>query len=192
MKVCCTCKIEKSVSDFNKHKNTPDRLQTACKDCNKRYRLSNKETAKLNQKKWREKNELRNKELQTRWLNENRERVRDVSNKNFNQKYNTDPLCKLKKIMRVAVHNALKSKGKKKSKTQDILGCSWDELKSHIEKQFKPGMTWENHTYYGWHIDHIYPISLAKSEEEVYRLSHYTNLQPLWWDENLNKSNKII
>lgn len=51
-------------------------------------------------------------------------------------------------------------------------------------------MTWENRNE--WHIDHITPLSSAKTEEELYKLCHYTNLQPLWAEENLKKGNKII
>ena len=60
----------------------------------------------------------------------------------------------------------------------------------NIETKFKKGMSFENHGE--WHLDHIYPISLAKSEEEVIKLNHYTNFQPLWSEDNLRKSNKIV
>jgi len=79
---------------------------------------------------------------------------------------------------------------KKNSKTQQILGCSFQEFKIHIEKQFIKGMSWDNQGK--WHFDHIYPISLAKNEEELIRLNHYTNFQPLWAIDNLKKGNKII
>jgi len=59
----------------------------------------------------------------------------------------------------------------------------------HIEQQFKDGMSWENHGE--WHIDHIFPVGLASDEEMVYKLNHYTNLQPLWAKENLQKGAKI-
>ena len=49
-------------------------------------------------------------------------------------------------------------------------------------------MTWSN--YGEWHLDHKVPISWAKSEEEVYKLSHYTNFQPLWMNDNLSKDNR--
>jgi len=61
---------------------------------------------------------------------------------------------------------------------------------AHIEKQFKPGMNWENYSLYGWHIDHIRPCAsfdLTK-EEEIQKCFHYSNLQPLWAEENLKKA----
>jgi hypothetical protein len=61
----------------------------------------------------------------------------------------------------------------------------------HIEGKFKDGMNWDNHTRDGWHIDHIIPLSSAKSVEELESLCHYTNLQPLWAKENIIKSNKL-
>ena len=79
----------------------------------------------------------------------------------------------------------------KKNKTFDIVGCSPEFLKQHLEKQFTKGMSWEllgQHI----HIDHIIPLSSAKTEDELYKLCHYENLQPLWAEDNLKKSNKII
>jgi len=78
----------------------------------------------------------------------------------------------------------------KKSQSNKILGCSFEEFKQHLERQFTKGMTWENQGQ--WHLDHIYPMSLAKDEEEIIRLNHYTNFQPLWAIDNIKKGNKII
>ena len=78
----------------------------------------------------------------------------------------------------------------KKNKTFDIVGCSPEFLKEHLESQFTDGMSWDNRSE--WHIDHIIPLSSAKTEDELYKLCHYTNLQPLWAEDNLKKSNKII
>jgi hypothetical protein len=78
----------------------------------------------------------------------------------------------------------------KNNKTEKILGCTFEKFREHIEKQFKPGMTWLNHG--DWELDHIVPISFAKTEEEVIKFSHYTNLQPLWWQDNLNKRDNLL
>ena len=82
-------------------------------------------------------------------------------------------------------------KYQKKNKTFDIVGCSPEFLKEYFEKQFTEGMSWElmgQHI----HIDHIIPLSSANTEEEMYELCHYTNLQPLWAKDNLKKGNKIL
>jgi hypothetical protein len=71
-----------------------------------------------------------------------------------------------------------------------ILGCSAKELKNHLEIQFKEGMNWDNYGS-GWHVDHIIPYDTASSVDEVEKLTHYLNLQPLWEEENLKKSNKL-
>lgn len=74
----------------------------------------------------------------------------------------------------------------------EVIGCTIEELKNHLEKQFMEGMNWENHGLYGWHIDHKIPLSSAQSEDDLYKLCHYTNLQPLWASDNLKKGNKLI
>lgn len=77
---------------------------------------------------------------------------------------------------------------KKRSRTVSMLGCSIEFLKKHIELQFNNGMSWDNYGPKGWHVDHIIPLSRATSIEEIEKLCHYTNLQPLWWYDNLSKS----
>ena len=78
----------------------------------------------------------------------------------------------------------------KKSKTYKILGCDFEEFKKYIESMFKENMNWGN--YGEWHLDHRTPISFAKTEDEVYKLNHYTNFQPLWEIDNLSKGNRYI
>ena len=73
----------------------------------------------------------------------------------------------------------------KNSKTYEILGCTFEEFKQHLESKFELWMNWDNHGLYngienyGWDVDHIIPISTATTEEDVIRLNHYSNLQPL-------------
>jgi len=80
------------------------------------------------------------------------------------------------------------------SKGEIILGVTIDIAKKHIERQFKKGMTWNNRGLKSdqWQIDHIIPLASAKNEEEVIKLCHYTNLQPLWAPENSSKNASII
>lgn len=106
------------------------------------------------------------------------------------KKYLDNPLRRLKHKMSNLIRGAIKRNGfTKKSRTYEILCCTFEDFKIHIEKQFKEGMSWENHGE--WEFDHIIPISSARNEEESIWLNHYTNFQPLWRLENIKKSNKI-
>lgn len=94
--------------------------------------------------------------------------------------------------LRVRLHIALKGKSKSE-RTLKLVGCGIEELKSHLQSQFKEGMNWDNYGMYGWHIDHIRPCSsfeLSK-EEEQRKCFHYSNLQPLWAEENWIKNDKF-
>ena|ERR1035437_7968637 len=100
-----------------------------------------------------------------------------------------DPLFNIISSIRSLVYSSIKNQGySKESRTQEILGCSYIELKNHLESKFIDGMSWGNKGE--WHIDHIKPTSLAKTKEEVYELNRYTNLQPLWAIDNIRKGNK--
>ena len=72
-----------------------------------------------------------------------------------------------------------------------MIGCSPEFLKKYLENKFKPGMSWTNHSIRGWHIDHIIPLASAKNQEDIAKLTYYTNLQPLWSKENLSKRDKL-
>ena len=76
---------------------------------------------------------------------------------------------------------------------EKIVGCNVDGLIKHIESKFEEGMTWENWSFDGWHIDHVIPISLfdLTKPKEQKKAIHYTNLQPMWGNENLKKNNKV-
>lgn len=73
---------------------------------------------------------------------------------------------------------------------EDSIGLSIIDFKKYIERQFDNKMNWSN--YREWHIDHIIPLASATTEEEVIKLNHYTNLQPLWAEDNISKNDKII
>lgn len=74
-----------------------------------------------------------------------------------------------------------------------VLGCTALELTIHLEKQFSPGMSWDNYGFYGWHIDHILPLSSfnLKDIEQYRKACHHTNLQPMWAVDNLRKGAKV-
>ncbi len=99
---------------------------------------------------------------------------------------------KLKKALRDRVYAAIKAQvGEKSKRTLELLGCSVEEARDHIEVQFTDGMTWENHGE--WHVDHILPcasfdLTKPKSQEMCF---HYSNLQPLWAQQNRAKSDKL-
>lgn len=78
--------------------------------------------------------------------------------------------------------------------TELLIGCSINQLREHLESLFKPGMTWANHGKRGWHIDHKLPCNSfdLRDVNEQKKCFHYTNLQPLWWNENLSKGDKLI
>ena len=130
----------------------------------------------------------------------NKEKIRNQHKGYEKQRYKSNPLHKLKRIYRNSCYRAFKSIGQKKNNPSlKLLGLeTWQELTKHLESKFydhpKTGekMTFDHHGIHGWHIDHIIPLDSAKTEEDIIKLCHYTNLQPLWAEENLSKSNKIL
>jgi len=115
-------------------------------------------------------------------LKKNRRKRRNL----YYHKNKSNPVFILRiKIGNLIRHGFNKINNKKKGKSEDILGCSINEFKIHLESQFQPWMNWNNRGLYngslnfGWDIDHIIPISSAVTVEDIIRLNHYTNLQPL-------------
>jgi len=105
----------------------------------------------------------------------------------------TDVIYKLRRVLRKRFKSALKAKGVRKDcSIINIVGCDIKFLKQYLESKFKEGMSWDNYGQFGWHIDHIKPCNsfdLSNIEEQK-KCFHYTNLQPLWWKENLTKWSK--
>ena len=176
-KICSKCETEKEFIFFSKKTNSIDGIMSQCKVCRSEfefiYRQNNKEKNKLRRKKYYENNKDKHLEY-------------------FINKRNTNEIFKLKDNIRRRINVFLSlHKISKKNKTFDIIGCSPEFLKEYLENKFTEGMSWDIMGR-DIHIDHIIPLSSAKTEEEVYRLCHYTNLQPLWAEENLKKGNRIL
>jgi hypothetical protein len=161
MKNCTKCKVLKPFTSFCSNALRKDGLHYYCKDC---VSVINK----TYKKEWRKKGGF-SKEQKSLYLSPKRLMSKKIGN---------------------LIRNTLMGNGyKKTTKTFSILGAEYEIVKLHLENQFKNGMTWENHGE--WHIDHIIPMSSAKNEDELYKLNHYTNLQPLWAKENLQKGAKL-
>ena len=102
----------------------------------------------------------------------------------------TDPKFTMIKRLRKRLRESLvKNHEVRDRKLKEILGCSKEDLIRHIESKFVEGMSWDNMRL--WHIDHIIPLASAKTIEDIYKLNHYTNLQPLWAEDNLRKNARL-
>lgn len=166
-KKCCSCKKEKKLNKFYKHPHAKYERQSECIDCrkqtNKRFEYKTKEQ-KIHARKRR--------------------------NKQQREKYNKNIDFKLKMLYRNRIYCALKDNVKSNT-TENLLGCSINKLKQYLEEQFKEGMNWDN--YGEWHVDHIKPCASfdLTDKEQQKECFHYTNLQPLWAEENYKKHAKI-
>ena len=212
MKKCRTCNIEKELTEFYKKKHAKDGLRGDCKSClkeyKKKYNQANKdkikeyyEANKERKKEYQKANKERLKEYKKKYYQANKERTKDCNkeyrkankerrNELARERKKVDPLFKMKVNLRTRTWSAFKNKGyNKNTKTQEMLGVNWEVCKAHIERQFAKGMNWSN--YGEWHIDHVIPIASANTEEELKKLCHYSNLQPLWAVDNIIKSNVI-
>jgi len=121
------------------------------------------------------------------------QRYKTKINERYKKRYETDPQFKIAVVLRKRVVLALKTRGVSKSRSlRELLGCSIPELKQHLESQFRSGMSWDNHGE--WHVDHIRPCAAFDLTRVVEQkvCFHYTNLQPLWAEENLRKGDKIL
>ena len=209
MKVCTKCGIEKPKNAFYRQVKVRDGLQSQCKECTKaasktyydahreemkeiaiRYREKYPEKCKKRMEAWRKNNRERVNQAREKYLSKaaNREIVKRAAAKRSKLRRETDPNYKLVCSIRDKVRKAI-MRDSKSCRSIELLGCSAAELKQHIESQFKTGMSWDNWSQDGWHIDHITPISffdLSKSIQQR-KCFNYTNLQPLWAKENLSK-----
>jgi hypothetical protein len=155
----------------------------------KEYYKQNKAKALSNAKEYKNVNKDKLKIKRKEYLKNNINNTRKTNNINKKKRLLTDKLFKVKVNISSLIAQSFKNKSlNKQSKTIDILGCDYIQFKQHLESKFEPWMNWDN---YGnpkdgifelnktWDIDHIIPLSTASSEEDIVRLNHYTNLQPL-------------
>ena len=229
MKKCSKCNQDKEYSNFYKKTSSKDGYGPICKECrtqynadskdltqqyykenkekyqesSKKYYKNNKEKVNNKSIKWQNKNPLKSKQTQKKWHKNNRE-YHKIWRKN---KWDNDPNFKLRILLGNRLNEVLKkNKTYKSSNIIELLDCSLDEVKNHLQQQFKKEMNWGNHGTI-WEIDHIIPcarFNMALVEEQK-KCFHFSNLQPLFKtteiskglgynDEtgNRNKSNKFV
>ena len=199
IKKCNKCGQELPLDQFYKRKFKNGNIghQSHCKDCGRaaiiEWRSNNPERVKAASARYRKNNPEKVKAASTKYREDNMDKVRVRSTRYERNRRATDPSYKLVRNIRNSINTAL-SGNYKSGHTIELLGCSIEYLRTYLEKQFKPGMTWNNYGKYGWHIDHIIPVTYFdhSDSEQQWRAWHYTNLRPLWAKDNLKKNKKII
>lgn len=201
-KSCKDCGIEKALLDFTKHPGLVLGRRKVCKVCEEGKRKIQMARRKMRDPlKFAEQAAIQTRKQRAKFPERIRAQLKKATDKrrDFGKRSEayhilmaTDLNFKLTKILRGRLGIAIKGKAKAAS-SLELLGCSVEHLKAWLEFWMKPGMTWENYGYRGWHIDHKKPCAsfdLTKLEEQK-KCFHYTNLQPLWAQENLSKGDKI-
>ena len=159
------------------------------------YKPETKERLKKNYSEWYEKNKEHRKEYLKQWRIDNIDKWKKLKRDYERNRKARDPLYKLISNFRTAIYQVLKESNVEKNKSYfDILGYTPEELIIHLEKQFKDDMTWDN--YGVWHVDHKLPITSfdiqEMGDEEFMKCWCLDNLQPMWGEENIRKSNKLF
>ena len=174
MKVCSKCKVDKHLSAFAKNKSKKSGVNSYCTPCMREYYKENKE-----------RHQQRTKEYALK----NKERL----NQKYYERLKNNVQANLAHTLRNRFNHAVNKEAKRGSAVRN-LGCSIEDFKVYLESKFEDGMNWDNKGMYGWHIDHIVPLDAfdLTDIEQVKKACHYTNLQPLWAEDNWKKRNKII
>lgn len=165
------------------------------KIADKKYYESNKQKISEYYSEWREDKKEHLKEYQKKWREKNVDKIRKIKRDYERNRKHNDPTYKLIANFRTAIYTVLKENNMDKyGHYFDILKYSPEELVVHLENQFTEGMEWDN--YGEWHVDHRLPITSFKFKEvgdnEFMRCWELNNLQPMWGDENISKSNKVL
>jgi hypothetical protein len=161
----------------------------------KKWREKNKEYMKEKHKKWYQKNKEKWNEYIKEYREKNIDKIRETKRNYEKTRKSNDPLYKLIANFRTAIYTVLKENNLNKyGHYFEILQYSPEELVGHLENQFVDGMSWEN--YGEWHVDHKLPITYFNfkevGDEEFLKCWGLDNLQPMWGEENIKKSNKIL
>ena len=196
-KQCSHCHIKKLLNCFYKNSCRKDGYDNLCKECKKQYLsnyyLNNRHKILKRQKKYQKNNKKKITLYAKRWFKKWYKTHKDIRTK-YHQKYSLtrykkDINFRIVSNLRTRLTDALK-KNIKSKRTLELLGCSVEFLKKHLESKFKDDMSWENHSFKGWHIDHILPCAsfdLSNPEEQM-KCFHWSNMQPLWARDNLKKN----
>jgi len=207
-KTCSKCHELKVIHDFPITCSSKDGYKSYCKEClskaNAEKYLTEKEKvaekgriyrvekaehiSRMRKKRYRENIEKHREQKRNDYEKHKEKRIAEAV-KYRRERYASDPVFNIEVRCRARILGAFRNNGfTKRSSTGDLVGCSFEFLKNYLEERFLPGMTWDNRSE--WHIDHIIPVASAKNEEEVVKLFHYTNLQPLWAKDNHKKGAK--
>lgn len=173
-KKCTRCQIVKPIEAFYKKRTDSAVRRPECQECSK-HNNKKSYSKEYNTKQCR------------KWAANNRERSREIKKRHQNNSLD----CRLRMALRNRLYYAVSGRLKDISAIRH-LGCTVKELRLYIESQFLPGMTWDNWSQKGWHIDHIKPLSKFDlfDPEQVKLAVHYTNLKPMWAFDNQSKGNK--
>jgi hypothetical protein len=172
---CCSCSVTKQVSEFYKDKYHSTGFRKECKIC-----------GMLKAKAYKKKNPEKIKNIWKKWSADNKDKI-----KLREAKRRENTTYRLKSNISRRIRSVLS--GTKSKSTEEILGCSARELRIHLERTFEEnyGMPREWLPSFNIHIDHIIPIKSATSEEEIYKLNHYSNLQLLIGEDNIRKHARL-
>lgn len=194
-KKCSKCKEVKNSIEFGVDRNKKDGLKSSCKNCNNvrgiLNRKNNPEKSKIYRAEYYLKNTERVRGYGKKYFQKNKSKEIRKRNKRRSERWYKEPKLRFRHLLSCSINSYLKNGGSKKSnKTETYLGCTIAYFRSYIESKFKEGMNWDNYGQRGWHLDHIRPCASFDFSKEEDKMScfHYTNFQPLWWNENISKN----
>lgn len=200
-KVCSTCKVHTPLDEFSKQSQRWDGKDSRCKKCltatrrpyadyNKAYHEANKDKINERRKEIRVEDPERFRQYNKNDYEKRKPEIIKKTIERHKERYHSDPAYKLVALLRARTHDCIKKGWNGK---RALFGADIEVVKKHLEDQWVEGMSWDNWTHDGWHVDHIKPLASfdMNNPDEVKKAFHYTNIQPLWAVDNLRKGDKI-